>query len=67
VGGVTPETVAAIARLEASGIIAEALAAIKLDPSYAVEIADAHAQALRRDESAQKAGETRRAAASARA
>lgn len=62
-----PETVAAIARMEASGLIAEALAAIKLDPSYAVEIADAHARALRRDESAQKANETRTARRATRA
>ncbi len=56
-----PETVAAIARLEASGLIAEALAAFRVDHVYAVEIANAHAQALRRDESARKANGARAA------
>ncbi|MFT4281302.1 helix-turn-helix domain-containing protein [Microbacterium sp.] len=36
----TPETLAAIDRVEASGVIAEAVAAIRLDPTYCVEIAD---------------------------
>ncbi|TDL45120.1 hypothetical protein [Microbacterium oleivorans] len=57
----TPETLAAIDRLEASGLIAEALAAFRVDHVYAVEIADAHALALRRDESARKANEARAA------
>jgi predicted RNA methylase len=47
---VTPETVAAIARLEASGLIAEGLAAFRADYVYAVEIAHDHAEMTRKSE-----------------
>lgn len=50
VGGVTPETRAAIAHLEASGLIAEAIAAVRVDHAYAVEIAREHARLARQAE-----------------
>ena len=49
----TPETAAAIARLEASGLVAEALAAFRVDHVYAVEMAHEHARLTRISENAE--------------
>lgn len=53
VGRVMPETSAAIARLEASGLIAEALAAFRVDHVYAVTMANEHARMTRTAETAE--------------
>lgn len=61
----TPETAAAIARLEASGVVAEALAAFRVDHAYAVEMAEAHAQMRRTSERLRLGWATRSARAQA--
>lgn len=59
-----PEVAAAIAHLEASGVVAEALAAFRVDHVYAVEMAEAHAQ-MRRASERQRLGWATRSARAA--